>query len=139
MCASSQKYPSPLIHPIVSYSLKTKKRQFLIKWKGYSEFTNSWESEEHLDGCKEMIAEYLQSREEMAGKRRVLALGDEDGADDLDDFSDSEIFSVGLDNKKDKMKAVLQKTVYSLDGTNPLALSDKERLFLGTLFHLTLS
>lgn len=31
------------------------KREFLVKWKGYGEFENSWEPESNLTNCKTLL------------------------------------------------------------------------------------
>ena len=34
-------------------------RQYLIKWKGYGDFENSWEPEGNLSNAKEVLQEFL--------------------------------------------------------------------------------
>lgn len=52
-------------------------RSFLISWEGYGEEQDSWEPEEHLDGCIETLNAYLAKKnlKETAIKARVGASG----------------------------------------------------------------
>lgn len=40
------------------------KREFLIRWKGYSSNSDSWEPEENLD-CKDLIEKFMGKVEQM--------------------------------------------------------------------------
>lgn len=40
------------------------KREFLVRWKGYSAKDDTWEPEEHLN-CKDLINAYLKKCEEV--------------------------------------------------------------------------
>ena len=33
--------------------------QYLIKWKNYPELSNTWEDEANLDGCKELLKDFM--------------------------------------------------------------------------------
>lgn len=39
------------------------KRQFLVKWKGFSGSQSSWEPEEHLDGCLETLQKFCEDND----------------------------------------------------------------------------
>lgn len=39
--------------------LKNNKREFLIRWKGYSSKSDTWEPEENLD-CADLIAKFME-------------------------------------------------------------------------------
>lgn len=43
---------------------RNNKREFLIRWKGYSSKSDSWEPEENLD-CKELIEKFMEKVEEV--------------------------------------------------------------------------
>lgn len=50
----------------IHYSRKIgncRKRQFKIKWKGYSNPENSWEPGENLDGALDLLQKYLRSKD----------------------------------------------------------------------------
>ena len=51
-----------------------KKRQFLVRWKGYDRSHDTWESVEELVGCKDVLLEYLEKRP-IAGFSIVAAFG----------------------------------------------------------------
>ena len=38
---------------------------YLVKWKGYDEVEASWKTEEQLEHCKELVAEYETARQQM--------------------------------------------------------------------------
>lgn len=40
------------------YVHRNNKREFLIRWKGYSSKSDTWEPEEHLD-CKDLIEKFM--------------------------------------------------------------------------------
>lgn len=43
---------------------RNNKREFLIRWKGYSSNSDSWEPEENLD-CKDLIEKFMGKVEQM--------------------------------------------------------------------------
>ena len=50
------------------------KRQYLIKWRGYPEYENTWENLENLQNCKELVQDFERSHVEgnMKMKRGVM-------------------------------------------------------------------
>lgn len=42
------------------YNLSEKRREYLIKWKGYEEIENTWEPEDHLH-CPDILEKYINS------------------------------------------------------------------------------
>ncbi|XP_076041155.1 uncharacterized protein LOC143025407 isoform X2 [Oratosquilla oratoria] len=49
------------------------KTEYLIRWKGWGSGADSWEPEENLDGCKEALDKFLQSKEKE--KTKILTEG----------------------------------------------------------------
>jgi hypothetical protein len=39
------------------------RRLFLVKWKNWPDSSNTWEPEEHLDNCGEIVAEFFSTYE----------------------------------------------------------------------------
>lgn len=91
------------------------KREFFIKWKGYSSFTNSWEPEDHLEGCQDLVDEFVKSRKatekKVTGKRKVTEVS-----------SDVEILSDCIESDSEEEERVPRKI---------MSLTSKERSFLG--------
>ena len=50
------------VEEILAERRKYGKKQFLIKWKNYPSHENTWEPEENLDNCKELLHQYKASR-----------------------------------------------------------------------------
>ena len=48
------------------------KTQFLIKWVGYLEHQNTWESPEHLEECDELLKEFRIYLERVETAKRTL-------------------------------------------------------------------
>lgn len=48
------------VEKVLDYRVFRKKPQYLVKWKGYSDKETTWEPEEFLTHCSELIAEYRQ-------------------------------------------------------------------------------
>lgn len=46
------------------YIHRNNKREFLIRWKGYSSKSDSWEPEENLD-CKDLIERFMEKVDQM--------------------------------------------------------------------------
>lgn len=46
------------------YMHRNNKREFLIRWKGYSSNADSWEPEENLD-CKDLIEKFMEKVEQV--------------------------------------------------------------------------
>lgn len=46
------------------YIHRDNKREFLIRWKGYSSKSDSWEPEENLD-CKDLIERFMDKVNQM--------------------------------------------------------------------------
>ena len=44
-------------------------RQFLVKWKGYGEFENSWEPECNLGNSMSLLNDFVGSRSRVLGTR----------------------------------------------------------------------
>ncbi|CAB4003726.1 Hypothetical predicted protein [Paramuricea clavata] len=53
------------VEKIVAKRKRQGKVEFLIKWRGYKSDENSWEPEEHLVGCSNMIREYNKNEKEI--------------------------------------------------------------------------
>ena len=53
------------VEKIVAKRKRQGKVEFLIKWRGYKSDENSWEPEEHLVGCSNVIREYNKNEKEM--------------------------------------------------------------------------
>lgn len=81
--AATQHYPRPgdaelqteefQVESIVRTENKGGKILYLIKWKGYSEAENTWEPEENLMNCPELLEEYkVHGNEGMSNKRRKI-------------------------------------------------------------------
>lgn len=46
------------------YIHRNNKREFLIRWKGYSSKSDSWEPEENLD-CKDLIDRFMEKVDQL--------------------------------------------------------------------------
>ncbi|KAH0786874.1 chromobox protein 5 [Histomonas meleagridis] len=56
------------VEAIVNDRIVHRRRQFLLKWKGYPDSENTWEDEKNLN-CPELVKEYLKKKKE---KQNVL-------------------------------------------------------------------
>ncbi|CAL8077363.1 unnamed protein product [Orchesella dallaii] len=51
------------VDKIINVRTRKNKKEFLVKWKGYSESDSTWEPEAHLS-CKQLIKEFLENQDE---------------------------------------------------------------------------
>lgn len=57
------------VEAIVDGRVRKGRRQYLVKWEGYSKIHNTWEDEENIF-CKELIEEFEAQRAGAAARRR---------------------------------------------------------------------
>jgi chromobox protein 5 len=50
------------VERILDENRKRGKSKFLVRWEGWTPEHDSWEPEENLDGCRELIEEYRAER-----------------------------------------------------------------------------
>ena len=55
MASSSEYYE---VEKILDYQ----DSRYLIKWKDYPDSDNSWEPEQNLEGCKDLVAQFHEER-----------------------------------------------------------------------------
>jgi hypothetical protein len=63
------------VEDIIKMRMWQDQRRYLLKWKGYPESENTWESEQNLvdDGCETLILEFLaRKRAEKAAMKLKL-------------------------------------------------------------------
>lgn len=53
----------PQVSKIVGHRTIKGRRQFLVRWKNYSESADTWENEKDLN-CQELMEEYLSNEQE---------------------------------------------------------------------------
>jgi transposase InsO family protein len=58
------------VEAVVGERVIRNQRQYLVKWKDWPDYENSWQSEEDLENAKESIKEYRDSIEALAVPRR---------------------------------------------------------------------
>jgi len=44
------------VERIVAHRRRGRGMEYLIRWKGYDAFEDTWEPERNLDGCREILA-----------------------------------------------------------------------------------
>jgi hypothetical protein len=49
------------VERVLGRRIKHGKSEFFVNWKGFGPEENTWEPEEHLYGCKELVREYVRS------------------------------------------------------------------------------
>lgn len=94
------------------------KLEFYIKWKGYSSFVNSWEPEENLSGCQDLVEEFLWSRnliskfkENINCKRKIPKIIDRSSANDFNNCSDTDI-DVSMEVKRSNIQLSSQEMIF---------------------------
>jgi hypothetical protein len=50
------------VEKILGHRLVRRCPQYLVQWKGYPVWEASWEPEEHLEGCQEILSEFKRAR-----------------------------------------------------------------------------
>lgn len=77
------------------------RRKFLVKWKGWAHESNTWEPEENVEGCKEMIKEFYQRQRQGNGDGARNGDGAKDGAKNGEDDS---VFDKGKERKEEEFR-----------------------------------
>lgn len=50
------------VKDIIGHRIRKNKREFMIHWENYSINRSSWEVEEHLDGCVDLLQNYCRTK-----------------------------------------------------------------------------
>ena len=50
------------VEGILSHRRRRGKTQYLVKWKGYGDLENTWQTEQDLQKAQELLQEYKASR-----------------------------------------------------------------------------
>lgn len=58
---TKQKGKAYEVEKILLHETKGGKKYFLVQWKGYSITESTWEPEDNLDGCKDLIDAYFMN------------------------------------------------------------------------------
>ena len=62
------------VEKILKHKDINKQRHYLVKWKNYSDFKNTWESEENLNRCSEVIEKYSWKEHSQVSKQDWIPL-----------------------------------------------------------------
>ncbi|XP_046842151.1 chromobox protein homolog 5-like isoform X2 [Xenia sp. Carnegie-2017] len=63
------------VEKILARRKRERKVEYLIKWKGFSSEENSWEPEENMNECQELVRQFQKREKEMNRMKRGRANG----------------------------------------------------------------
>jgi len=115
------------VEKIVHTRLYRGKRQYLVRWKGYKEDSDTWENESAIQSCTEAL-DAFKKEHPLSGSKDDSEADDEDSQDDVEEQEKkkSKKGSAKKTGKKEKAKSK-KETTEKKDEVNGEAVSDNEK------------